>query len=153
MNPSLIGHPFTDQNQTLCITKKVLKRLIAEGREAFPHEYVALLAGSGSTVLAHYPATKSETTQQTFHLTGVTLLSHLKKMEADGLTWLGMVHTHPTTPPIPSAADLAGWHYPALGYWVMSLADSEPEEAELVLYQLVEGTFVRREYAVVDLQE
>ncbi|MGD8190896.1 Mov34/MPN/PAD-1 family protein [Brevibacillus ginsengisoli] len=147
MFDQLIGNPFTSETSPLQIDSQVLHRLLIEGQAAFPHEYSALLAGHHSIATMHLPAPQSEASLHTFAWSGPTLLASLRRIQEAGLQWIGVFHTHPTSPAIPSSADLAGWHYPTLGYWIASL--QHPENPEVLAYQLINGRFISKAYTIM----
>lgn len=146
MFPELLGEPFANKNTKLSIDGKVVKRLIAEGREAFPFEYTALLAGKGSEILGHFPAPAAQRELYTFQWNGPALLTALRAIKQDNLVWLGVLHTHPHSPAQPSVADIKGWHYPTLSYWILAFPGGEPD---LRLYQQVDRQFVERPYRII----
>lgn len=147
MFPEIIGTPFANKNTKLFLAGKVVKRLITEGQEAFPLEYSALLVGYDATVTDYIPAGRNQQVKHAFHWNGEMLLSSLRSIQHANLQWLGVLHTHPHTPAIPSHADINGWHYPSLCYWILSLAGKEPD---LRLYQFVDGCFTERLYMLTD---
>ncbi|USG66772.1 M67 family metallopeptidase [Brevibacillus ruminantium] len=147
MFPGLLGEPFGFKHTKTCLDGKVAKRLLAEANEAFPVEYSALLAGRHATITAFVPMLHAHSTPDTFRLSGPDFLQGLRRINEQGLQWLGVLHSHPSTPAIPSLADAQGWHYPQLGYWIVSLADDEPQ---LKLYQWTDGGFAERPYLLDD---
>lgn len=149
-NPAWLGDPFAIKNNKIFLTKKVAKRLLAEAQEAFPYEYSALLAGSGATITAYVPMPISPD-KHVFAWDGTTFLQALQHIRKNNLQWLGVLHTHPHTPPIPSVRDIAGWHYPTLSYWIVGLASALPEWR---VYQWVQdansGLFEARNYTLTE---
>ncbi|MGC5324765.1 Mov34/MPN/PAD-1 family protein [Brevibacillus sp. SYSU BS000544] len=143
---SVMGNPFRHQSDAIQIEKQVIERLFTEGREALPTEYTALLAGHGSRITTLYSAPPDDTDLHTFNWSGQALLDNLRKMKQDGVEWLGVVHTHPTAPPIPSSADKAGWHYPELSYWIASFMQNENA---LCCYKIVNNQFVPISFTIV----
>jgi proteasome lid subunit RPN8/RPN11 len=146
MLPGILGEPFANKDTKLSIDGKVVKRLFSEGKEALPYEYSALLAGNGASITRHFPAPAAGLTMHSFAWDGPALFSALAAMHKEGTVWLGVLHTHPHSLPVPSQADIAGWHYPALSYWILSFPSGLPD---LRVYQLAEGGFVRRAYEIL----
>ncbi|WP_409175611.1 M67 family metallopeptidase [Brevibacillus fortis] len=149
-NPAWLGEPFAIKDNKIFLPKKVAKRLLAEAQEAFPYEYSALLAGRGATITACVPMPVSPD-KHVFGWDGKTFLQALQHIRKHNLQWLGVLHTHPHTPPIPSARDIAGWHYPTLSYWIVGLAAAQPEWR---VYQWVQdgnsGSFEARDYTLTE---
>ncbi|NRS17624.1 M67 family metallopeptidase [Brevibacillus sp. HB1.4B] len=150
-NPAWLGEPFAIKDNKIFLTKKVAKRLLAEAQEAFPYEYSALLAGRGATITACVPMPVSPD-KHVFAWDGKTFLQGLQYIRKHNLQWLGVLHTHPHTPPIPSTRDIAGWHYPTLSYWIVGLASEQPEWR---VYQWVQdgscGSFAARDYTLTEV--
>ncbi|MFS0553545.1 M67 family metallopeptidase [Brevibacillus sp. 179-C9.3 HS] len=149
-NPDWLGEPFANKDNKIFLTKKVAKRLLAEAQEAFPYEYSALLAGRGATITTCVPMPVSSD-KHVFAWDGTAFLQALQHIRKHKLQWLGVLHTHPHTPPIPSARDIAGWHYPMLSYWIVGLATEQPEWR---VYQWVQDehhcSFEARDYTLTE---
>lgn len=62
------------------------------------------------------------------------LIAPFKQMRAEGEELVGIYHSHPTTPPMPSATDLARNYYPQTPHLIISLRAPEPELAAFLLY-------------------
>lgn len=125
-NPDWLGEPFANKDNKIFLMKKVAKRLLAEAQEAFPYEYSALLAGRDATITACVPMPVSRD-KHVFDWDAPTFLRALQHIRQSQLQWLGVLHTHPHTAPIPSSRDIDGWHYPTLSYWIVGLSSPQPE--------------------------
>jgi proteasome lid subunit RPN8/RPN11 len=147
MFPDVLGNPFANKNTRLCLDGKVEKRLLTEAKEAFPYEYSALLAGRGAAVTHYVAMPAANHSRDSFHWDGPVLIHALRTIRKSGLQWLGVLHSHPRSPAVPSSADRAGWHYPELSYWILSLSGEAPD---LRVYQWEDGDFHERSYAACD---
>lgn len=147
MNPRWLGEPFAFKDNKLCLARKVHKRLLAEAQEAFPYEYSALLTGRGTIITGHIPMSSAGKSLHTFTWDGAAFLKALTTIRESDLQWLGVLHSHPSSPPIPSRRDSDEWHYPSLSYWIVSLASSQPQWR---VYQWQNGAFEARSYTVID---
>lgn len=147
MPPKWLGEPFAFKDNKLSLTRKVHKRLLAEAQEAFPYEYSALLIGNGATITDHIPMTGSSMDLHAFSWDGPAFLRALAFIREANMQWLGVLHTHPQTPPVPSQSDRDGWHYPSLSYWIVSLAGTEPLWR---VYQWQDGIFLQRSYTITE---
>jgi proteasome lid subunit RPN8/RPN11 len=141
----IFGKPFSHHNTELFLTGTVKKRLLAESKEAFPCEYSALLVGKEATVTGHIPMPSSTSSRDSFQWEGEALFRAMREIRQRELQWLGVLHTHPRSPAVPSSADRAGWHYPELSYWILSLSGSQPD---LRVYQWENGDFQERRYSL-----
>lgn len=148
MYDELMGHPFASRNAVLSLARHTAKRLLAEAQEALPYEYSALLTGRGSMVTGYLPMRSAGHGRHAFSWDAPSFFQALASVRKAGVQWVGVLHSHPTTPPVPSEADQSGWHYPQLAYWILGLAGRRPD---LRLYQWSDGRFVERPYALADI--
>ncbi|REE84369.1 proteasome lid subunit RPN8/RPN11 [Paenibacillus taihuensis] len=118
------------------------EQLLSICAAALPSEACGVLAGtierqsSGGPLLliTHvYPVQNAAATTATssandrFEFDPASWIQTLYDMQKNRQSLVGYFHSHPQTPPIPSAADLFGIHSAAAcdtSYWIISLADS-----------------------------
>lgn len=141
-----LGDPFAFKDNKLYLSRKVANRLLRDAQEAVPYEFSALLAGRDATITDAFPMPISPDTGS-FSWDGPAFLQALHSIRKRQLQWLGVLHTHPHTAPIPSRQDVLGWHYPTLSYWIVSLASETPEWR---VYQWKNGAFLLRDYTVTE---
>ncbi|MCY4146727.1 MAG: M67 family metallopeptidase [Chloroflexi bacterium] len=92
-----------------------------------PCEACGLLAGKGGLISLTLPVANSAAMpEQAFALAPDEHLRRLKQIDERGLDWLGVYHSHPTTPPIPSQADRSGAADSSLLQLIVSLAYPKP---------------------------
>ena len=89
-----------------------------------PRESVGYLAGpAGGSPTRYLPLVNELDSPREFRTSPASALSAHKQMRAERLELLAVVHSHPTSPPVPSGADLAGNPYgAALPWMIVSLA-------------------------------
>lgn len=61
-----------------------------------------------------------------FEMAPREMLDAFQRMRAGGEELVGIYHSHPQSPPTPSARDLAAAAYPGVAYLVVSLAAPQP---------------------------
>jgi len=110
-----------------------------------PLETCGLLAGMGERVSRVIAVDNIERSSVHFRMEPRAQIQGLIEIERDGLELLGIFHSHPTGPSMPSATDRAEAAYPeaawliwspAGGGWTcraFSLDRSEPEEIPVVI--------------------
>lgn len=103
------------------ITRDHMHRLLSHAQEALPHEACGLLAGHhlpNATQIMHImPVHNAASQPQTaFYMDERELLQALKQIDADGLSLVGIYHSHPRNAAQPSPTDIAAarQHYPDL---------------------------------------
>lgn len=106
------------------MTSDHLDALVHQAQAADPQEAGGLLAGQGTTLTRLFPITNVATAPTTnFNLSPAELLRAFKQIEAMGLEVIGVYHSHPRTPPIPSPTDIwdASQHMPNVAHVIISL--------------------------------
>jgi len=114
----------------LVVPAHVWRDLIDHLTAAAPLEGVGLLGGrdDGSAVRADafYPGTNVDASPTRYTMEPAEVLAAFRAMEAIGGRLVAIVHSHPATPPVPSATDLAEAYYPDAFLVIVSLAGAEP---------------------------
>lgn len=109
------------------ITYPTAREIVEHASAQSPREACGLLAGKGALISLALPvANAAAVPEQAFELAPDEQLRRLKQIDAAGLDWLGMYHSHPGSPPIPSPSDIAGAVDHALLQLIVSLADPKP---------------------------
>ena len=147
----LLGEPFASKDTRLSLTRKVQKQLLNEAHARWPYEYSALLYGREAAICGHLAMPASNHGRHSFSWDGPDFLQALKQIRQARMQWLGVLHSHPHTPPIPSSHDAAGWHYPSLSYWIIGM--QTPATPLWRVYEWVDGEFAARSYTVSDDSE
>jgi proteasome lid subunit RPN8/RPN11 len=118
----------------------VLEDIAAHAREALPNECCGLLLGQGETIDEAVRARNQERSPTRFLIDPADHFAAIRLARATGREVVGSYHSHPTTPPIPSAADLAEAHFPDSVYVIVRpCADETP--ADIRAYRLGSGNF------------
>ncbi len=97
-----------------------------------PSEAVGLLAvepyaaGASARAVKLYPGTNLDDSATRYTMDPTEVISAFDDIDAHGW-WLGaIVHSHPATPPVPSATDLHEAYYPNALSIIVSLATEPP---------------------------
>ena len=116
-------------------------RQIADLAQAqVPHEVCGLLAGKGDDISKCLPVSNiAGSREDQYELDPGEELKALKAIDAAGLRWIGIYHSHPFSAPIPSAADIRAAVDQNLLHLIVSLERRKPRltlwriEAEAVV--------------------
>ncbi len=116
-----------------------LRTIAAHAREAAPDECCGVLLGHGDEIvdavrarnIAHDPATR-------FRIDPADHFAARRHARERGLEVVGFYHSHPSSPPQPSARDAAEFFYPGHLYAIVSL---RREPAEVGLFRFIDGNF------------
>jgi proteasome lid subunit RPN8/RPN11 len=122
-------------------------RIVGHAREAVPDECCGLLLGRDDEIVEVAPARNVADDPRTrFLIDPADHFEALRAARARGLAVIGFYHSHPASPPEPSARDVAEFAYPGYLYAIVSLA-SKP--ALVGLFRFEEGNFRRVSFVTV----
>jgi proteasome lid subunit RPN8/RPN11 len=109
-----------------------MEQMRSHVQACLPREGCGLLAGNTGRVQLVIPVTNDEQSTVRFRMNPLEQLAGLERIDAEGLELLGVFHSHPDGPEVPSATDIAEAAYPvvqviwrrkqgaweARGYWI-----------------------------------
>jgi proteasome lid subunit RPN8/RPN11 len=121
------------------IHKGAVDAMVAHAREAAPRECCGLLIGSGARIDEALPARNIDPSPTRFLIDPDDHFAAIRTARADGRALVGVYHSHPSTPAIPSTSDLAEASYTEYAYVIVSLASDPPE---VRLFRLAGGAFI-----------
>jgi len=130
----------------LKIQLHVLAGITGHARDAAPLECCGLLAGKGDLIDEYIRTDNVRASEVEYQVDPVEHIAAMKSLRVRGRVILGAYHSHPRTPAVPSATDLAEAHDAALLYVIVSLRDERPD---IRAYRLQGGTFVEFTFATV----
>lgn len=103
-------------------TAAILERLVDEARRAPEVECCGLLAGPESVITSLLPATNILASATAYEIAPDELFRLFRQMRGEGLAHLGIYHSHPRGPNIPSPTDVKRAYYPEAAYFIISPA-------------------------------
>jgi len=121
------------------ISKAALDAIVAHARESLPGECCGLMIGTPLRIDSAHPARNLEAGNTRFVIDPRDHFAAVHAARESRRFVVGVYHSHPNTPPIPSPADRAEASYDDYVYLIVSLA-TEPPDARL--YRLDDGVFV-----------
>jgi proteasome lid subunit RPN8/RPN11 len=110
----------------LTISKTVFDELVVAAQAAAPLEACGLLAGKNKSVTRFYPLTNADASAEHFSMIPEEQFAAIKDMRANGITMLGIWHSHPDTPARMSEEDLRLAFTPDVIYVITSLTEDIP---------------------------
>ena len=102
------------------IRKAVLERMKEEARRSPALECCGLLAGRDDVITEIFPAANVLSSATEFEIAPTELFRIFRAMREAGLAHLGIYHSHPRGPEVPSARDVEQAFYPEAAYFVLS---------------------------------
>lgn len=113
---------------TVEISYSVARQIADHAQRDYPNEVCGLLAGIDNQIQLAIPITNISNTPQThFRLDPTEEIKALKQIDAEDLEWLGIYHSHPKSPPIPSTTDINQNPDNKLLHLIVSLKDTSPK--------------------------
>ena len=131
----------------LYLKKQHLAEMIAHAREEAPLEACGVLAGKEDRVAKLYRASNADRSPVSYRLEPEEQYRIFMDIEEKGWDILGIYHSHPTSPAVPSGIDLKQAYYPEAVYFVVSLAD--PVQPQVKAFRIIEGKITEEEISVV----
>ncbi len=136
--------------RTLLIPADLLAAVVAHARADAPAECCGLLAGSpDGRVTLHFPI-RNDLAGPTEYLTNARdMLAASKAVRAAGAEVLAVYHSHPASPPVPSAKDVAGNHWgDTVVHVIVGLAGREPD---VRAWHIADGASSPADWAVAEI--
>lgn len=114
--------------KALAIDDGVMAELLAHCRKAYPHEACGLLSGKKSWAYRHFPIPNVALDPLVeYEMDPQGQYDAFRAIEGQGEDLVAIYHSHPTTPAVPSRADISRAYYPRAYYLIVSLAQNQPE--------------------------
>ena len=107
----------------IVIPSHIYKDMLEHCGNCLPDEACGILAGSGSVVSELYPITNIEASPVSYLMDPAGQFRAMKDMRARGLSMTAIFHSHPASPPFPSAKDTATAFYDDAVYVIVGLAE------------------------------
>lgn len=130
--------------QPLILTASAYSKMISHCREAAPHEACGFLFGtiSSHAITANHfiPVPNiSEQPRSRFEMDPAALIPLMYNKSGSHSDLIGMVHSHPAAPAVPSDEDLrTGW-YNLPSHWIVSLINSATPVIQAYRYVRQDG--------------
>jgi len=117
----------------LTIGRRLLQRVLEHCMEEKPLEACGILAGLGDTVSAAYATDNSRHSPITFEIEPSQQEAAMERMAERGEELVGIYHSHPTAPAVPSVNDIQqAVHYPDAIRLIISLNGPAEMKAFLI---------------------
>jgi [CysO sulfur-carrier protein]-S-L-cysteine hydrolase len=138
----------------LQITKNQWERITAHLTEHLPEEACGLLGGQNGQVETVYLITNADHSPVSYDMAPIELLHALTDIDDRDLQILGIFHSHPSGPPMPSATDIAQAYYPDSAYFIFSPArdetrDNTRNEWQARVFEIKDGAVRELSFEVV----
>lgn len=114
---------------------EVLDEMVSHARHCLPNEACGMLAGIDGHVRKLYALENSNPSAATYVIDPIAQLRAIKDISAEGMELLGIYHSHPDSPPLPSITDInraffpgtRDLNYPGVTYVIVGLSGPAPD--------------------------
>jgi len=119
----------------LVISRDHMDEMVAHARESLPDEACGMLGGLAGRVHRVYRLGNSDPSPVSYAVDPIEQLKAMKDMAESGTELVGIYHSHPGAPPLPSITDInraffpgtRDLNYPDVVYVIISLSGPAPE--------------------------
>lgn len=140
----------SDEVEVVEVRRAALDAIARHAEEERPNECCGLLVGTPRRIDYARRARNLHASPTRYQVDPADHFAAIRAARADGLAVVGAYHSHPASPPVPSATDLAEALYPEFLYLIVSPPDRERPVAEIRGYRLLDGRFVEVRIVPVD---
>lgn len=133
-------------SETLRLSADQYQAIINHARACKPEEACGILAGEADGVAKKvFLMENAEHSDVFYTMDSREQFEVFDAIERDGLKLLAIFHSHPHSPPLPSAQDLELAFYPDAFYLIISLMHEEPQAG---VFRIVDGRIEEAELAL-----
>jgi len=133
--------------EILYVSGDQLEQMIGQARADVPLETCGLLAGRDGHVTRVLPVPNILRSPVAYRMDGQALADAMVACDYEPL---GIYHSHPAGPPVPSPTDVAESFYPDSVYVIISLAQAPPS---VRAFRILGGAVTEVELQISDLLE
>jgi proteasome lid subunit RPN8/RPN11 len=102
------------------VRAEILKEMLLHAQREVEIECCGLLAGRDGAITAIFPARNALASATAFEIAPRELFLMFRTMREQGLTHLGLYHSHPRGENAPSPRDIEQAYYPGQAYFIIS---------------------------------
>jgi proteasome lid subunit RPN8/RPN11 len=117
------------------IPRKLLSEMIAHAQEEAPAEACGILAGKSGRVLELFRTRNADRSPVSYRLDPEEQYRIFEDIEERGWELVGIYHSHPASPAIPSETDERQAGYPEASYVLISLAEPDAPQVRAFRFQ------------------
>lgn len=131
---------------TVTLRGDLLDELIRHSKACLPLEACGFLTGHGGVADRFVPAPNALESGEAFQVEPSFLFKFFRRLRTEGREVVGIVHSHPAAPPVPSTRDLGGACDTRAAHVIVSLEGGRPE---IRAYRIDRGAAAEIELRVI----
>jgi len=113
--------------ERVLVRSEILREMVVHARREPELECCGLLAGRDGVITTIFPAKNALASSTAYEVAPKELFFLFRTMHSEGLTHLGIYHSHPATENVPSPSDIAQAWYPDQAYFILSPRADAPK--------------------------
>ena len=113
--------------ETIEIEQRILEGMIDHAQAEYPLECCGLFSGVDPLIDAVTPTDNLRRSRCEFFIVPKDLFAFLRRVRSESKHFLGIYHSHISSPAFPSERDIAEFHYHDVSYWIISLEEPSPD--------------------------
>lgn len=131
----------------LAIKQEIVKEIIVHAKKEKPRECCGILAGKDNLITHIFKLTNIQKDLDRYEMDPKEQVMVFEEIDRFKLELLGIYHSHPHSPAIPSAIDIMRAFYPTIAFFIVSLLDEE--KPELKAYVIVKRKVQEKGFVVI----
>ncbi|HSR70684.1 MAG TPA: M67 family metallopeptidase [Acidobacteriota bacterium] len=112
--------------EDVAICTDVLDLMVGQARQQAPLECCGFLTGRDGRIDQAVPMTNAAASPTRFEVAPQDLFNFFRQLRGSPRRLMGIYHSHPASPAVPSQLDIDEFRYPEATYWIISLAQEPP---------------------------
>jgi proteasome lid subunit RPN8/RPN11 len=131
----------------LTIKNPIVEEMIAHALQEDPRECCGILAGKGNLITHIFKLTNFEADPEKYWMDPKEQIQAFEEIDRLNLELLGVYHSHPHSPALPSPADIMRAFYPTIAFFIISLLNGE--KPELRAFEIVKRKVKEKKFKVL----
>lgn len=115
-----------EESGEILVPREIVRQMVEQARGEAPRECCGLLAGKWPNVTSIYPLTNESERPEDEYFVGEGLFPPIRRMRQLHEDLLGIYHSHPSSPAVPSRKDRERNYYPDAVHFIVSLMGESP---------------------------
>jgi proteasome lid subunit RPN8/RPN11 len=129
-------------------SQKQIDSIIDHAKEEYPYECCGIIAGRDSRVESVIRINNELSSSVEYSMNDAELKSVLDELDAAGLDFIGVYHSHPTSGAYPSGIDIKRSIFPEVDYLIVSLV--EQNDPKIGNFKIIDGKAKEEPYSIGD---
>lgn len=132
----------------LTIKNPIVEEMIAHALQEDPRECCGILAGKDNLITRIFKLTNIQTDPDRYEMEPKEQIQAFEEIDRLNLELLGIYHSHPHSPALPSPVDIMRAFYPTIAFFIISLLNAE--KPELRAFEIANKKVMGKKFKVLE---